>query len=59
MNRTSDAQIVTFALDLLRTGALASNLPGELIAEFFITPAQAQVLTSRAIERWKKEKRKP
>jgi hypothetical protein len=56
MSRISDAKIVTFGLELLRGGIPTSNLPRELIEEFFITEAQAQALTGRAIERWKKEK---
>lgn len=53
---TTDRVILAYALRLLRAGRLASNIPGELMREFGITPARAGRLAGEAVKRWKAER---
>jgi hypothetical protein len=56
--RPTDHQIVSRALEMLNFGILASDLPDRLIEEFWLTPERAYELADRAIEIYKKPKRR-
>lgn len=55
-SRPTDAQIISFAMDLLRAGILASALPGRLMSEFGLTPEKAAEMTGKAISRHRRGK---
>ena len=48
--RTTDYAIITHAMELLRSGVLASALPEKLMSEYGLSPERAGELASRAIE---------
>lgn len=55
-NRQTDTQIITRALELLRAGILASNIPARLMSEFGLTPEKAAEMTGKAISRHRRGK---
>lgn len=52
--RATDRQIIARALELLKAGILASNLPERLMDEFGLTPERARELAGKAVEQQKK-----
>lgn len=55
-NRPTDAQMIPFAVGLLRAGILASALPGRLMDEYGLTPEKAAEMTGKAISRHRRGK---
>jgi hypothetical protein len=45
--------IISRALELLESGVLPGVLPGLLLREFNLTPAQAKELAGAALREWK------
>lgn len=54
MSKPTDAQIITFAVGLLRAGILPSAIPNRLMEEYGLTKEKARELAGEAIERHKK-----
>lgn len=55
-SRPTDREIISFAMDLLRAGILASALPGRLMDEYGLTPERAAEMTGKAISRHRRGK---
>ena len=51
--RTTDYKIIIRALDLLKSGLVANNLPERLKDEFGLNPERAKELTDKAKELYK------
>lgn len=56
-SRPTDAQIITFAVGLLRAGILPSAIPNRLMEEYSLTPKRARELATEAFKRHKKPRR--
>lgn len=49
--KPTDAQIISFAMALLRAGILPSAIPARLMEEYGLTPEKAGELAGKAISR--------
>lgn len=55
MTTSQRAKMVKYAVLLLREGTLTSNLAGELMKQFGLTPAQARQIAQDALREFRKE----
>jgi hypothetical protein len=53
MSKTTDQEIIIFAMGLLRAGTRSSVITTRLLAEFDLTPEQARKLARQAIKNWR------
>ena len=57
MSKTTDQEVINFAMGLLRAGTRSSAIAKRLFAEFDLTPERARELVGQAIKDWRNRTR--